>query len=277
MLFDEGGDDDYAIEASGQGAAIFGIGLLVDLAGNDRHRAFTQAQAFGFSGAIGALLDVAGDDGYDCDNGDPAFGGLPVYLTPQLPDNGNTSMCQGAGYGARNDSSTVSSLSGGLGVLRDRSGDDTYDASVFAQGTGYWEGVGLLADGDGADRYDARWYVQGGAAHYAIGVLADGGEGDDVLGAMLPQVNVTMGGGHDFSLGAMLSSGGADELHAPSLALGASNCNGVGVFVDTSGDDRYVMGSDLAAGLGNVSSECIGARPDAVSIGIMLDGGVFLL
>jgi hypothetical protein len=273
VLFDEGGDDDYAIEASGQGAAIFGIGLLVDLAGNDQRKAFTQSQGFGFSGAIGALLDVAGDDAYACDNGDPAYGGLPVYLTPQLPDNGNSSFCQGAGFGARNDSSALSSLSGGLGLLRDRSGADTYDASVFAQGTGYWEGVGLLADGDGADRYDARWYVQGGAAHYSVGVLADGGEGDDLFGTMLPQVNVTMGGGHDFSLGAMLSSGGADELHAPSLALGASNCNGIGLFVDTAGDDRYVLGSDLAAGLGNVSSECIGARPDAVSIGIMIDGG----
>lgn len=273
VLFDAGGDDDYAIEATGQGAAVLGIGLLVDVAGADTYRAFTQAQGFGFTGAIGSLVDRAGNDDYDCDNGDPAFGGLPVYLTPQLPDTGNTSMCQGAGYGDRNDSSPLSSLSGGLGVLRDREGDDIYEASVFAQGTGYWEGVGLLADGDGEDRYDARWYVQGGAAHYAVGVLADGGGGRDDFGLSLPQINVTMGGGHDFSLGALLSSSGGDTFAAPSLALGASNCNGIGLFVDASGVDEYVLASDLAAGLGNISSECLAARPDAVSLGIMLDGG----
>ncbi|MBX7080081.1 MAG: hypothetical protein K1X88_12875 [Nannocystaceae bacterium] len=273
VLFDDGGDDDYALEATGQGAASFGIGLLIDGAGNDVHRGFTQAQGFGSVAALGALLDHEGDDAYDCDIGDPALGGLPVYLSPQLPDTGNTSMCQGAGYGVRDDSSTLSSLSGGLGLLRDGGGDDAYDASVFAQGTGYWEGTGLLADRDGADRYDARWYVQGGAAHYAIGVLADGGSGDDVFGGSVPQVNVSQGGGHDYSIGVLLSAGGADEYHAPSLALGASNCNGIGVFVDEAGDDSYWLGSDLAAGLGNVSGECIASRPDAVSIGLMLDGG----
>lgn len=272
VLFDAGGDDDFAAEANAQGAAIMGIGLLVDGDGNDRHRSFTQSQGFGFAAGIGALVDGDGDDGYDCDVGDPALGGLPLYYSPQLPETGNTSMCQGAGYGARSDGNVLASLAGGLGVLRDRHGTDAYDASVFAQGTGYWEGVGLLADGDGDDRYDARWYVQGGAAHYAVGVLADG-SGDDRYGTLVQPINVTLGSGHDFSLGALVDGAGHDEYRSAGLALGSSNCNALGLFVDGDGDDLYTLGSDLAAGLGNISPECIPARPDAASMGLMLDGG----
>ncbi len=273
VLFDDGGRDTYAAEANAQGAAQFGIGLLVDAGGDDEYRAFTQSQGFGYVAGAGVLVDASGDDAFDCDVGDPTHGGLPLYYSPQLPDSGNTSFCQGAGFGARSDNSVFSSLSGGLGVVRDVAGDDTYDASVFAQGTGYWEGVGMLADGDGVDRYDAFWYVRGGAAHYAVGLLADEGDGADRYGTERPNVNVTQGGGHDFSLGALLDEGGDDEYVITSLSAGASNCNGIGVIVDHAGDDAYEILSDLSAGLGNISPECIGARPDATSIGIMIDAG----
>jgi len=273
VAFDAGGHDTWAAEANAQGAAQFGIGLLVDASGDDTYRAFTQAQGFGFVGAAGVLVDGGGEDAFDCDVGDPAYGGVPLYYSPQLPDAGNTSMCQGAGYGARSDNDVSSSLSGGLGVLRDVAGDDTYDASVFAQGTGYWEGVGLLADGDGVDRYDAFWYVRGGAAHYAVGVLTDAGDGADRYGTERANINVTLGGGHDFSLGALIDEGGADEYIVTGLSAGASNCNGIGVIVDHAGDDTYEILSLLAAGVGNISAECIGARPDATSIGVMIDAG----
>jgi hypothetical protein len=270
VLWDGGGDDTYVAEANAQGSAQFGIGLAVDAGdGADTRSSFTFSQGFGFVGGAGALVDGGGDDQYLCDLGDPAAGGLPVYLSPQRPDNGNTSFCQGAGFGSRNDSSALSSLSGGLGILRDAGGDDTYDASVFAQGTGYWEGIGILSDADGSDRYDAYWYVQGAAAHYAVGLLADGGDGGDAFNLLRSSQLMTLGAGHDYSLGAVLDDGGHDRYFVQGLSVGASNCNGVGLFVDNAGNDEYVGASDLGSGVGNVSSECLGR--DAASIGVMID------
>lgn len=270
-LYDGGGNDVYRAENASQGAAQFGIGILVDAGtGNDARESFSRSQGFGYVGGAGFLVDGGGNDVYLCNNGDPAYGGLPLYESPQLPDSGNTSLCQGAGFGLRADARNLF-LSGGIGVLRDRAGDDSYEASVFAQGSGYWQGTGLLSDGDGSDTYDAFWYVQGAAAHFAAGVLADGGAGADVYAGRLPTKNMSHGAGHDFSTGVLIDDGGDDEYHLGTLSAGASNCNGMGLFVDNGGDDRYLARSDYGSGMGNVSGECIDTRPEPVSIGVMID------
>jgi len=273
VLYDAGGDDTYLAELLAQGAAQFGIALAIDEGeGADTRVAVSRAQGFGYVGGAGLLYDGGGDDTYRCDNGDPQHGGLPaIYPSPQMPEDGNTSFCQGAGFGLRQDDRTLY-LSGGLGVLRDRGGDDAYEASVFAQGAGYWQGTGLLSDGAGADTYDAFWYVQGAAAHFALGILADGGGGDDVFGGRLPTRNMSLGSGHDLSTGVLINEFGNDTYDLGTLAGGASNCNGLGLFVDANGDDRYVARSDYGGGMGNVSGECIDTKPDLVSIGVMIDG-----
>jgi hypothetical protein len=274
VLFDDGGNDIYEGEAAVQGSAQYGIGLAVDAGtGIDERRAFTYAQGFGWVGGAGVLVDGGGDDTYWCDIGDPNQGGLPVYYSPQLPQQGNSSFCQGAGFGRRNDSSWTQSQAGGIGILHDVAGDDAYDASVFAQGTGYWEGTGILSDAAGADRYDAAWYVQGGVAHYAVGMHVDLGDESDEFNQLRDSVSVNQGSGHDYSLGALINEGGDDIYRITGLSSGASNCNGIGLFVDNGGDDIYLAISDLSSGVGNISNECLAARPDAVSIGIMLDGG----
>ncbi|MDF1561893.1 MAG: hypothetical protein P1V51_02545 [Deltaproteobacteria bacterium] len=273
VLYDAGGSDTYVGEVGVQGSAQFGIGLSIDAGeGDDLRHAFAFAQGYGYSAGAGLLVDGGGNDDYRCDHGDPNQGGLPLYYSAQLGSNGNSSFCQGAGFGRRGDANRTF-WSGGLGVLRDLGGDDTYEASVFAQGTGYWQGTGLLADADGADVYDAYWYVQGAAAHYAIGILTDGGTGDDLFDATRRTRNMSLGSGHDYSVGVLLSEGGADEYNIGTLAVGSSNCNGVGLFVDNAGDDRYLAFSDYSSGMGNVSSECLADRPDAVSIGVMIDAG----
>jgi hypothetical protein len=274
VLFDDGGDDIYEGEAAVQGSAQYGIGLAVDAGtGIDARRAFTYAQGFGWVGGAGVLVDGGGDDTYLCDIGDPNQGGLPVYYSPQLPQLGNSSFCQGAGFGRRNDSSTTQSQAGGIGILHDAGGNDAYDASVFAQGTGYWEGTGILSDGGGADRYDAAWYVQGGVAHYAVGMHVDLGDESDEFNQLRDSVSVNQGSGHDYSLGVLINEGGDDVYRITGLSSGASNCNGIGLFVDNGGDDLYLAVSELSSGVGNISNECLAARPDAVSIGIMLDAG----
>src|SRR5690606_33566216 len=154
------------------------------------------------------------------------------------PNDGNSSFTQGAGFGMRNDGAQTW-LSGGLGVLRDADGDDAYTASVFAQGTGYWQGTGLLLDGGGHDAYEAYWYVQGGAAHYAIGALVDDGDGNDTYSARSVPNNVHLGSGHDFSVGLFIDEGGDDRYAFTTLAMGASNCQGIGIAVDNDGADTY--------------------------------------
>jgi hypothetical protein len=271
VLFDADGDDVYEAESAAQGAAQFGIALALDLGrGTDRRRAFVHAQGFGFSGGLGALYDAAGDDVYDCDVGEPSLGGLPLRPAPQRPAASNASLCQGAALGFR-DESPARAMAGGVGLLRDRGGDDVYRASVFAQGSAVWRGLGRLSDHAGRDRYDALQYAQGAAAHFAIGVLADGA-GDDQYGRQFPAERVALGAGHDFSIGVLIDETGDDRYGAGVLALGASSCNGFGLFVDGRGDDDYRGSSEHAAGLGN-AGECAESRPEAPSVGVMIDAG----
>jgi hypothetical protein len=196
-----------------------------------------------------------------------------MYYSAQMPGDGNSSFVQGIGFGMRDDTD-VTFLSGGVGILRDASGDDAYTASTFGQGSGYWQGTGLLLDGDGSDSYDAYYYVQGGAAHYSAGVLLDAGTGNDKLDTHLAPAYMHFGAGHDFSAGVFVDEGGDDTYVYAGLAAGASNCQGIGIMVDNGGSDSYTATSTYSTGLGNQSSECdSGSRATAPSIGLFLDSG----
>lgn len=270
VLADDGGDDTYAAEAASQGAGVFGLGLVYDGDGNDIWRTWAFSQGFGYVGAGGLAYDAAGDDTWWSDPGND-FGGTTVYSSPQLSQGqGNSSFTQGAGFGLRGDAYGVW-LAGGIGVLRDREGNDAYTAGVFAQATGYWEGTGVLADGAGDDTYDAIWYIQGGAAHFALAILVDGG-GNDRYNPNITPWNVMLGSGHDFSVGVAIDESGDDEYRYTTLAAGASNCQGIGVFVDNDGSDTYRVGSAYSTGLGNHSSEC-DMRTNTQSEGLFLDSG----
>lgn len=274
VLFDDGGADRYAAEQASQGAAAYGIGLLIDRGdADDTYRVFTAGQGSGSPGGFGGLHDEGGDDRYDSEVGLDDEGRLAIYQSAQLPGVANNSASQGAGMGIRWDAGGVF-LSGGIGVLRDQAGDDTYRCAVFCQGAGFWQGTGLLSDGAGADRYDGLWYAQGGAAHYAIGALLDGGPGGDRFNEELAPRNVLLGAGHDFSLGLLVNEAGDDRYRFTSLAAGAGNCNGVGLFVDNGGDDGYETTSAASAGYASLG-ECLEdpTRPLARTVGVLLDGG----
>ncbi len=271
VLFDGAGDDTYLGEAGVQGAGALGVGLLLDLEGDDVHETFSKSQGFGFVAGAGIAWDGGGDDTWFANPGKVEDGGLTLYYSPQLPGNGNSSFSQGAGFGMRNDSAATF-LSGGVGVLRDLAGDDDYMAGTFAQGSGYWQGTGFFLEGAGSDVYDAYYYVQGGAAHYAIGVFLDDGSGDDALNTRMTPNHMQVGSGHDFSVGVHVNEGGDDTYVFGGLATGASNCQGIGLFVDNDGADSYTANSPLSVGLGNHSGECE-TRNQVDSIGLFLDGG----
>ena len=235
VLFDEGGNDHYAGENMVQGAAAFGIGLLLDLSGNDLRTTYTQSQGFGFTRGVGALVDLAGDDQYLADTGQPDAGD-PLYYSPQLPGVGNDSMCQGAGFGVNDFNGR--GMSGGLGILRDLAGNDVYQGSVFAQATGYYLGFGILIDEAGDDQYDALWYTQGSAAHYAMSFFYDG-SGNDRYQQRLKPVATGPNCGHDFSVGISIDNGGDDVVSGAGLCMGESNDLGTGIYINNGGNDTF--------------------------------------
>ncbi len=264
-LYDDGGDDEYAVEAGAQGAAVAGVAALVDAGGNDRYSAWAFAEGFAYVKGAAVLYDRDGNDTYDSKR-------TPVlYASPQ-DSTVNSSFTQGAGFGRRGDATPDrTNMSGGLGVLRDRAGDDRYASAIFGTATGYWGGMGLLLDGAGDDRYDGRWYTQGGAAHFAYAALVDGG-GRDVHNMEATRQNMTAGAGHDFSLGILLAQGRDDDFYGvPNLALGAGNANGAGLFADEGGADTYEAASALT--LGNAALETLTdpGRLMRPTVGIFLD------
>jgi hypothetical protein len=248
VLFDDGGDDTYAAGGVAQGAAAWGLGLLIDMGGNDRYSLDTSGQGFGFTQGVGVLVDLAGNDTYVANPGDPSLGGTVVYPSAQLPGKpssalaGNMSFAQGCGMGHRPDWPDPGfPLPGGLGVLRDASGDDTYRASVFAQGCGFVQGIGMLLDGAGDDAYDGLFYVQGAAAHMAAGLFRDDA-GNDTYNARFPVVSGALGVGVDLSVGLHWDGGGNDVYRAPGLSLGTGYANGIGLFLNTGGEDEIRIG-----------------------------------
>jgi len=245
LLWDDGGDDTYTAEAASQGAAYVGIAILHDGGGKDTYRAFWNAQGFAWVSSYGALYDRDGDDAYECVVKEPL-----VYDSPQTPKSANASLCQGTAFGWRRDK-TKTHRSGGIALLRDRAGNDSYLGSTFTQGTGYWLGTGILADGAGDDRYDGLFYAQGAAAHYAIGILLEGAGNDrfnaGVKGVPGP-INCTTGCAHDFSSALLVDEAGDDVYKGRSRAIGASKCHGHGIFVDNGGADSYATTENKSIG-----------------------------
>lgn len=268
VLYDGGGDDTYEGEAGVQGAAAFGIGMLIDRGGDDHYSAYAYAQGFGYVRGVGMLYDLAGTDDYFSHPTDV------LYFSPQNPGGSNSSFSQGAGFGRRDDTTHVN-MSGGLGVLRDAAGDDTYTVGIFGQGTGYWFGTGMLLDASGADHYEGWWYVHGSAAHFAVAALIDeeGGDTYQVANAGDPARSTSIAVGHDFSIGWLVDRAGDDVYHAPNLSLGSGHAAGDGLFVDLGGNDTYVATSDFSFGNASIETPGDTARAMAGTLGLFVDRG----
>lgn len=165
-IIDRAGDDEYIAKvgmadpyrrsggtlsyAQGVGAGYRvdlagGIGLLRDLAGNDRYDAELFSQGVGYFHGIGVVDDRAGDDAY---------------------------------YGTRNGQGMGAHA--GVGLLRDAGGNDGYWLSIgVGQGMGLDVAIGVLDDADGDDRYQSATLAQGASTSNGFGLLRDSG-GKDV-------------------------------------------------------------------------------------------------
>lgn len=270
VSYDDGGDDVYEAEVFSQGASAWGVGLLLDAAGDDRYSAYRQAQGFGGVRGAGLLVDAAGNDRYATDSGVPALGGDPLYPSAQLPGASNESFSQGCGAGRRPDEPDVGfPFPGGVGVLRDRAGNDSYAASVIAQGCGFAMGMGALLDGAGNDSYDALYYAQGAALHLSAAVMVESG-GDDRYDTIYPANAAALGLGHDVSTGAMLDLGGDDVVRAPAMSAGVGSANGLGLMVMTGGSDAIDSKSTATLGVANPASPLTAWRTKEKTAGVFV-------
>ena len=227
MLIDTSGNDEYRCHAFCQGAGFLGIGLIAESGGNDQYSAAVYSQGFGFIRGMGLILEAEGSDRF-------MAGG--VYPDHREPGKAYLSMSQGFGYGLR-PWGTLAGASGGIGILDDAKGNDTYLGDYFSQGAGYWYSIGILNDSEGNDLYAAGRYSQGAGVHLAAGILNDAG-GDDHY---LARYGVSQGCGHDLSVGFLLDYGGDDRYIGGTLSQGAGNGNGFGILGDTGGNDEYFL------------------------------------
>ena len=283
VLLDDGGDDTYVAEGFSQGAAAWGLGLALDLSGNDARTLYTSGQGFGFTKGVGAIVDAKGDDTYVAIAGawssaPPSLAGDMLYPSAQLPGPpatpiaGNWSLAQGVGAGHRPDWPDPGfPFPGGIGVLRDAAGNDTYGAGVFAQGGGFVQGLGMLLDDAGNDAYDALYYAQGAAAHMGLS-LFDDRAGNDRYDTRVPLQAAALGFAHDLSSAVHLDEAGNDTYAATGLTLGVSEDNGTALFVNAGGADSFTAAGDCL-GVALMETTLSATRQRLPTVAVFLKAG----
>ena len=245
MLLDLAGNDKYVGDKRVQGAAVAGLGALLDHAGNDDYRCALLGQGAGGPLGFALLDDLAGADHY--------------YAGGKYPDNyddspGYSGWSQGVGVGPRG------TANGGIGVLLDGGGDDLYEADYFSYAGGYWFALGFARDFggndqrigstrtifDGGKRTEPRFmrYGNGFGVHYAAGYSIDDA-GNDLYGGDHACAGFTW----DVGITAILDFAGNDKYEVTSSGVCACYNGGICVLFDSKGDDTYVSASlgDAAA------------------------------
>jgi len=253
VLFDLAGDDVYRSRHYAQGAAIFGTGVLWDGSGQDIYDAGFYAQGAGHYG-VGLLIDNQGNDCYRAFCYCQGFAGTWGYGL--LAEDGGQDLYYAGGrylhepllprefrsFAQGFAIGVRPDASGGIGFLCDLKGNDFYNAEVFCQGTSYWYSLGMLYDGEGFDHYTAAQYSQGAGIHLSVGALIDA-EGND---SYFSRLGPSQGEGHDLSVGVLFDYQGDDGYYA-SGGQGIGLTNSVGLFLDADGQDWYMTSESLIA------------------------------
>lgn len=245
LLWDWAGNDVYEGVALTQGFGAFGIGLLLDEQGNDVYRAQLLAQGAARTYGVGLLADRSGNDLYQA-------GGRFLHAPLLGKERAFFAMAQGFAIGYRPD------RSGGIGLLWDGEGDDTYSGGTYCQGASYWFSFGCLMDDGGNDKYTAFYYAQASAMHLTVAALIDRA-GHDLYAVHMGAIHAI---GHDWGVALLWDRTGNDVYAGGDSKPGIGNANGVGLFIDSAGDDRYFG----PPGIGNPAR-------DSGSVGLFVDLG----
>lgn len=213
-----------------QGTGQMGLGLLMNRKGDDRYLCSFGGQGLGQFGGAGILIDEEGNDFYELGGLEPDF---------RDKEKATQSFGQGFGLGERSEKEK-NGVPGGLGMLIDEEGDDTYIADYFAQGASYYYGLGILDDRAGDDQYLSGRYAQGAGIHSSIGALIDR-DGHDFY---YSSVGVAQGMGHDYGVGYLEDDRGDDRYQGGNLVQGAATNGGLGIFMDLQGRDQRAYTSE---------------------------------
>lgn len=278
LVIDPAGNDHYAGRTAASQGFARPVSLCIDFAGNDRYDAgyAPGSLACGFLG-LGLLMDLAGNDFYRTGG---AGLGCGIYGTGILFDEAGddfylTLDCLGEGAAVA-----------GVGILDDRAGDDAYHARYLSQGFGGTLGTGLLLDSGGNDRYRATGWdgpnnpFKGNqplslSQGFSIGRRPEtapkkkekvppgaekepedrpiarrglaGGHGIlvDVAGDDVYEAGVYSGGSaYWFGTGIFADLAGNDVYTRGTYSAGSSPHYGIGICVDRAGNDAYNTGND---------------------------------
>lgn len=268
ILLDMSGNDTYIAKSYAQGFSLFGVGLLIDSQGNDRYFANHLSQAVAFWG-IGALIDKNGQDNYQLNLLGQGLGGVKGFASLLDFQGDDKYFATGEAESSYRVSGVFEGTaqgvgigfrgyaSGGIGLLLDGQGQDEFRAGNFSQGVGYFYGLGILKNsGNGNDSYRSSRYSQGASAHSAIGLLIDDGGNDSYFSMS----GVSQSAAWDLALAGLWDKSGND-VYIGSPAF--SSQNGFSFFIDSFGTDKY---SSVAGGQSN-------DYHGGVSFGIFMDNG----
>jgi len=307
MVVDFEGDDHYSGTArQGPGAALLGLSVIDDRAGNDTYEGQMLSCGAAIYG-VSLLLDRGGADTY---SGTEWSMGAGVYGAGFLIDLGTENdtylgefLCQGVGgprglgalideggrdlyrangphpsaYGTPAVYQSFSQgvgfgyrnyAAGGIGLLSDLGGDDRYEAGEFSQGGAYYYALGILHDASGRDLYYGNRYGQGFGVHQAHGVLADDA-GDDTYWSMTA---ASQGAAWDIGAGLLIDRAGDDSYQADGLAQGGASMQAIAMLVDLGGTDRYIAGGGATQGQSGGDSYHYDAT-GAFSFSLLMDLG----
>lgn len=260
LLADAAGNDRYLAQRWGLGAAACGVAVLIDQAGDDVYRGGDYTMGAAFQG-VGLLIDQAGHDRYEAPRYSQGLG-MPGGFGALIDagDGADRYFCKGRDQTGYGDAGIFDGwgqgvgvgfrglASGGLGLLRDGGGDDVYEAGNFSQGGGYYFGWGALVDGGGDDLYIGSRYAQGFAAHQAVGTFLDVSGNDRYT----TRQGVAQGCSWDETVVWFVDRAGDDTYEGGGFfSQGAAAHNGFCVFADLAGRDRYLYGPGQAQAASN--------------------------
>jgi hypothetical protein len=256
MLVDLAGNDRYVGMRFSQGTGFLGIGILCDQAGDDTYRGIEIHQGVGHFGA-GVLIDLAGKDRYEAHLASQGVGLPGGYgLLLDTGNEGDEYYCKGkqaSGYGTPGVFEGWGQgvgigyrpyASGGVGALIDTGGPDRIEGGNFSQGGGYFYGFGILYNHKGNDQYIGSRYAQGFTAHQAAGAFIDT-QGDDLYQT---RYAVAQGLSWDETVTLFIDQQGDDIYEGGSFSQGASAMNGIAIFLELAGNDTYLYTDQAKAG-----------------------------
>ncbi len=146
---------------------------IIDIGGDDVYRGSALAtgtidETKQARSAVKIIIDFSGNDHYfgnDFASIAGAVGGISVIVDIKGRDTYQGGrLSQGAALC-------------GVGILHDLEGDDVYVGNVFSQGAALF-GLGILSDRSGSDRYTAPRFAQGFGSTRGFGLLRDD-QGED--------------------------------------------------------------------------------------------------